>query len=103
MGIMNVELGIPFTGWPLRLGMDYEFGLDILDADLVDRIIHWARDFNREFDEETGWSSEEARERHRAEGAALREKVQQQLGPQYEVSLNPLGSGLVNPWHRERN
>jgi len=97
MGVLGVELGIPYTGWPLRQGTDYAFGQDRLDSELADRLVRWAKDFNFNFDEEKGWSSPEAREQHAVEGLALRDEVQAQLGPKYRVYLNRLGSGTEEP------
>ncbi|MDR6867429.1 hypothetical protein J2Y69_002032 [Microbacterium resistens] len=92
-----VELGIPYTGWPVRAGGDYEFGLDRLDSVLVEEILAWAREFNREFDEEFGWSSPDVREAHLLEGERLRRRVQEALGDAYTVMLDPLGSGRIPP------
>lgn len=93
MAVLTVELGVPYSGWPLRLADDYEFGLDTLGPELAKRLQDWAKDFNANFDEEVGWSSEEARAAHAAEGLKLKKLVAERLGPSYRVELNSLASG----------
>lgn len=94
MGVLEVELGIPYTGWPLRLNDDYEFGLDIVSSALRDQLVSWAADFNEHFDEGAGWSSEGARLAHAKAGEDLRSLLQSDLGPNFRVVLNELGSGM---------
>ncbi|CAN5453030.1 hypothetical protein BH10ACT5_BH10ACT5_09830 [soil metagenome] len=96
MTTRSVELGIPYTGWPLRSDGDYEFGLTFLDPALIEQIMEWAKEFNREFDDETGWQSETVRARHLAEGRRLQGAIQDEVGNAFRVQLDPLGSGL-NP------
>ncbi|GAA3204394.1 hypothetical protein [Microbacterium terregens] len=95
MNVALVELGIPYTGWPVRSDGNYEFGLTFLSSQLIDRISEWARGFSRGFNEEAGWSSEALREEHLAEGLRLRDVLQEALGESYRVELNDLGSGRV--------
>jgi hypothetical protein len=95
MRVIEVELGVPFTGWPLRGGSDYEFGLRDLPSAVVEDLRRWAAEFNREFGEAEGWSSEASRHTHRVEGERLRTVVQELLGNSYNVVLNPLGSGRL--------
>ncbi|TFV82456.1 hypothetical protein E4V99_16305 [Microbacterium sp. dk485] len=95
MTIRSVELGIPYTGWPVRSDGDYEFGLTFLDPALVEQIMEWAKEFNREFDDETGWRSEKARTEHLAEGRRLQAALQHEVGNTFRVELDPLGSGLT--------
>ncbi len=94
MAILTVELGVPYSGWPMRLGDDYEFGLNLLEPQLVARIQDWARDFSFNFDEESGWSSDDARAAHAAEGIKLQSLVAERLGPNYHIELNGLASGM---------
>lgn len=89
MGVLIVELGVPYTGWPVRAGGDYEFGLEDqrIGRDLRDRILDWARTFNRHFDEEHGWVSPAAAAAHRHIGRRLRDELQEALGDQYDVRI----------------
>lgn len=93
MGILTVELGVPYAGWPVRCGADYEFGSNILSEDLRQRIEVWAREFNEQFDESTGWRSEARRREHFATGVVLKHDIERDLGSGYRVILNRLGSG----------
>ncbi|MGW9112136.1 hypothetical protein [Microbacterium sp. NPDC055683] len=88
MAVVIVELGIPYTGWPMRVGTDYEFGTGIVSPDLARDLEEWARKFNVEFDEEKGWSSPALQAAHARSGQELRERVQQELGPNYCVVLS---------------
>lgn len=93
MGILTVELGVPYTGWPVRAGSDYEFGIDLVSLQLRERLESWARDFNAHFSED-GWDSSMAQRVHAAEGVELKRLLQSELGSRYVVELNPMGSGL---------
>ncbi|MCD1269308.1 hypothetical protein B5M43_010740 [Microbacterium sp. MEC084] len=95
MGILTVDLGVPYSGWPLRLGGDYQFGIGQLDPKLVRELQDWAAEFNANFDEEFGWSSPSQREEHARIGFELLQKVQDQLGSDYDVVLDPIGGGLT--------
>ena len=94
MGVLTVELGVPYAGWPIRCADDYEFGLRSLPSELRTRIQAWAREFNEFFDEERGWRSDKARRTHFEEALALQGEVQRKLGSGYRVVLNHLGSGV---------
>lgn len=89
MGLI-VELGVPYTGWPVRAGGDYSFGLDTLSDQLIEDIESWAKEFNREFSETTGWPSDSARDRHHLRGNALAARVQAELGDKYDVRMTAL-------------
>lgn len=95
MNVEVVELGIPYTGWPVRWNGNYEFGLSFLSSELIEQISEWAGNFNRSFDEEVGWSSEALRQEHLAEGLRLQGMLQTAVGESYRVELNDLGSGRV--------
>jgi len=94
---VEVELGVPYTGWPLRAGPDYEFGQQTLSPALKEALVGWAAEFNREFDDETGWSSDETRRTHQETGERLRDEIQDLLGDSFAVTLNPLGAGSLPP------
>lgn len=94
MAVLTVELGIPYSGWPLRLGGDYAFGTDLVGSEIAAKLEAWARHFNAHFDAETGWDSPGSRAAHLREGVELRRTLEEQLGPDYRVVLDPLGSGL---------
>jgi len=89
---LAVELGVPYTGWPVRLGNDYDFAIDIVSEDLREEILDWARDFNLQFDEVDGWMSAEAAAAHKRRGQELKEKLQGQLGSGYSVTLRSIES-----------
>lgn len=93
MGVTKVELGLPYTGWSVRAGNDYAFARDLVSAALEQRITAWAWEFSTNFDEEAGWRSEELRLAHLSEGLLLQRGLQDVLGAEYEVVLDPLGSG----------
>jgi len=84
---MIVEVGVPYTGWPVRRGIDYAFGSDFFSDQLIKDLEIWARDFNRLFNEIAGWPSEELRKRHHEQGEALAERVRAELGPGYDVQM----------------
>lgn len=77
------------------MGPDYEFGLHALPPALKEALVRWAAEFNSEFDDETGWASDETRRTHQATGERLRNEIQDLLGDSYAVTLNPLGAGLL--------
>ena len=83
---MEVELGVPFTGWPVRCGIDYEFAMEVVSDSLRDDLLEWARLFNRNVDD-SGWSSDEARSMHERQGLVLRDRLQAELGDGYRVTL----------------
>lgn len=89
MGVI-VELGVPYTGWPVRSEGDYAFGLDRLSADLIASIEAWAREFNHLFDHEHGWRSREDEQRHRKTGEQLAQRLQKELGAGWTVKLTGL-------------
>lgn len=96
MGVLTVELGVPYSGWPMRLGADYGFGIDVVSRDLARRLEDWAKEFNACFDEELGWTTPARQAAHAGLGLQLQRLVQEELGPQYRVVLNPLGSGVAS-------
>lgn len=87
MGAVSVELGVPYTGWPVRSGADYEFGLDRLSSELIAEIEAWAREFNAQFDDERGWTSPVAELMHLREGRELVDKLRGELGDGFSVKL----------------
>lgn len=84
---MKVELGIPYTGWPVRAGNRYDFGLDLFSDRLIEDLEEWARHFNRFFDDENGWRSKEAKVSHRRQGELLAARIADELGEGYDVVL----------------
>ncbi|MFJ3958743.1 hypothetical protein [Arthrobacter sp. NPDC090010] len=86
----DVELGVPYLAWPVREDLNYEFGLDDgrLSRELRSDLLAWAKLLSEHFDGERGWSSDEAHARFRTEGLRLLRSVQQELGPEYRVTLN---------------
>ncbi|QPZ37588.1 hypothetical protein [Paramicrobacterium chengjingii] len=86
-----VEVGIPYTGWPVRKDSDYEFGLTThkLSNELVRQLLEWARFFNYTYDDENGWPSEEAKNYYVSTGEALTKRVRQELGPDFTVQRVP--------------
>lgn len=87
--LSEVELGIPFTGWPVRSGTDYEFALEVVSVSLRDDLLSWAQVFNENVDD-LGWRSEVMRAQHREEGERLRARLQAELGHEYLVTLSPI-------------
>lgn len=100
-----IEVGTPYAGWPIqRPGKaDYEFGLDDgrLSAMLIDRLLEWARWFNRDFNEEIGWRTAQTEVAHRDEGRQLRDLVADELGPGYLVMLTSIYPRLRPGGHGE--
>jgi hypothetical protein len=87
----RVDVGVPYTGWPVRCDGDYEFGLDgLLSEALVKDLLEWARSFNREFSETGGWRTYEAEYNHYEKGRQLRDLVQKELGDAYDVVLTSI-------------
>lgn len=84
---MIVDVGVPYTGWPVRKGTDYAFGSDFFSDQLIKDLEAWARSFNHLFDETTGWPSNDLRKRHHEQGEVLAERVRDELGPGYEVQM----------------
>jgi len=88
-----VELGIPYTGWPIRSHHDYAFGQDLLSLDLRRRIEDWAKFFNMHFDDEEGWDSSANLRVYSSTGGQLQRAVQAELGAGFLVELrSPLGA-----------
>lgn len=87
----SVEVGIPYSGWPVRHDTDYEFGMHSpkLSTDLTEQLLEWARFFNLNYDEELGWSSKAAKQRYVTVGEALVERIRGELGPGYVVKRVP--------------
>lgn len=89
MGVLTVELGVPYTGWPVRAGLDYEFGLGLVSDELREEILVWAQSFNLHHDEERGWASTSDALAHELRGRVLRDRLQAELGDGYQVRLTP--------------
>lgn len=84
--MIRVELGVPYTGWPVRSGNDYEFALATVSTSLREDVLAWARAFSSRIDD-SGWISAEAHAAHEREGRVLRQRLQRELGPAYRVVL----------------
>ncbi|MGI6877423.1 hypothetical protein [Microbacterium sp. gxy059] len=91
----RVEIGVSYTGWPVRARGDYAFGLDVLSEDLVADCLSWVRWFNRAFSPEDGWVSAQTERSHFARGRELRDRLQRELGAAYVVELTGMYPGTV--------
>ncbi|KQP71200.1 hypothetical protein ASF40_05190 [Microbacterium sp. Leaf288] len=65
----------------------------MLNEHLVERLAAWSREFSENVDEVHGWRSRKVRLGHLSEAHELRAILQAELGPDFEVVLDPIGSG----------
>lgn len=86
-----VVMGIPYMCWPLSVLGDYDFGRSdgLLSHELAQDLRVWNSSYFRSFGED-GWRSEDARRAITSEAAVLRERVQTELGSEFNVVLDRL-------------
>lgn len=86
------DYGVDFPVWNLDHVLDTDYALSAGDLDVTSQLsadlIQWQRLFDEHFHWEDGWRGPAARDEYAALGPRLWDRLQAELGPDFDVVLD---------------